>query len=34
VELRAAVEARWSAFRDAKPPVAESVGKGWVKRRV
>jgi hypothetical protein len=33
-ELRAAVEARWSAFRDAKPAAAESVGKGWVKRRV
>jgi hypothetical protein len=32
-ELRAAVEARWYAFRDAKP-VTESVGKGWVKRRV
>ena len=34
LELRAAVEARWSAFRDAKPAATESVGKGWVKRRV
>jgi hypothetical protein len=34
LELRAAVEARWSAFRDAKPAVTESVGGGWVKRRV
>jgi hypothetical protein len=35
VELRAAVEARWSAFRDTKPAAAvESVGRGWVKRRV
>lgn len=32
-ELRAAVEARWAAFRDAKPAAAESVGGGWVKRR-
>lgn len=33
-ELRAAIEARWSAFRDAKPAAAESDGGGWVKRRV
>lgn len=32
VELRAAVEARWHAFRHSKP-VTESVGAGWVRRR-
>lgn len=33
VELRAAVEARWSAFRHTRPET-ESVGKGWVRRRM
>lgn len=32
-ELRAAVEARWNAFRHARP-ATESVGKGWVRRRM
>jgi hypothetical protein len=31
-ELRAAVEARWTAFRHTRP-ATESVGKGWVRRR-
>jgi hypothetical protein len=31
-ELRAAVEARWSAFRHTRP-ATESVGKGWMRRR-
>ena len=31
-ELRAAVEARWEAFRHTRP-ATESVGKGWVRRR-